>query len=280
VGVRRLTLIEHPTMAIKRYRVTPGRPFRWSGVHPDDHGHFKNEAAAFEKTEAHIAKLDPLQERLYAEGKRSLLIILQAIDTGGKDGTIRHVMRGINPQGCNVTSFKVPTPEERSHDFLWRIHKEIPAKGLIGIFNRSQYEDVLVTLVHGEISRAEAEDRYREINAFERELVQNGTTILKFYLAISKDEQRRRLQARADDPQKRWKFSPGDLVERRYWDAYMKAYSHACSATSTKHAPWYVIPANHKWYRNYLVAKIVAATLKKMDPHFPSSHRPSHLRVK
>ncbi|HXD23713.1 MAG TPA: polyphosphate kinase 2 family protein [Gemmatimonadaceae bacterium] len=280
MALRGLISIEHRIMHIKRYRVTPGRPFRRSGADPDDHGGFKNEADAFERTEAHIARLNPLQERLYAEGKRSLLIILQAIDTGGKDGTIRHVMRGINPQGCNVTSFKAPTPEERSHDFLWRIHRAVPAKGMIGIFNRSHYEDVLVTRVHGDISRAEAGDRFREINAFERELVQNGTTILKFYLAISKDEQRRRLQARVDDPQKRWKFSTGDLAERRYWDKYMRVYADACSATSTKHAPWYVIPANHKWYRNYLVAKIVAATLEKMDPQFPSSRGPSHIRVK
>ena len=265
---------------MRRFELKPGSTLRWKDIDPDDHGDFKSEAEAFGKTAAHIAKLDPLQERLYAESKRSLLIILQAIDTGGKDGTIRHVMGGINPQGCNVTSFKVPTPEERSHDFLWRIHKAVPAKGLIGIFNRSHYEDVLVTRVHGELSAADAKDRFREINHFEHELVQNGTTILKFYLAISKDEQRRRLQARVDDPQKRWKFSPADLVERGHWDAYMKAYTNACSATSTKHAPWYVIPANHKWYRNYLVAKIVAATLKHMDPRFPSSRGPSHIRVK
>src|SRR6185312_248187 len=158
-------------MHIKRYRVTPGRRLRRSCADPDDHGGFKNEADAFERTGAQIARRKPLQERLYAEGKRSLLIILQAIDTGGKDGTIRHVMRGINPQGCNVTSFKVPTPEERLHDFLWRIHREVPAKGLIGIFNRSHYEDVLVTSVHGKISRGEARARFDEINAFERELV-------------------------------------------------------------------------------------------------------------
>ena len=265
---------------MRRFALRPAGSLRWSDIDPDDHGDFKNEADAFEKTEAHIVKLDPLQERLYAEGKHSLLIILQALDTGGKDGTIRHVMRGVNPQGCNVTSFKPPTPEERSHDFLWRIHKAVPAKGLIGIFNRSHYEDVLVTRVHGDVTAKEAKARYREINRFERELVENGTTILKFYLAISKDEQRRRLQARVDDPQKRWKFSPADLAERRHWDAYMKVYAEACSATSTKHAPWHVIPANRKWYRNYLVAKIVAATLKKMNPKFPAIAGPSRIRVK
>jgi PPK2 family polyphosphate:nucleotide phosphotransferase len=265
---------------MRRYALKPAGTLRWKDIDPAGHGDFKNEADAFEKTEAHILKIDPLQERLYAEGKQSLLIILQAIDTGGKDGTIRHVMRGINPQGCNVTSFKVPTPEECSHDFLWRIHKAAPAKGLIGIFNRSHYEDVLVTCVHGELSAADAKVRFKEINQFEHELVRNGTTILKFYLAISKDEQRRRLQARVDDPAKRWKFSPADLAERRHWDAYMKAYAKACEATSTPHAPWYVIPANHKWYRNYLVAKIVAATLKEMHPKFPSPVTTSHIRVK
>ena len=265
---------------MRRYALKPAGTLRWRDIDPGDHGEFTNESDALEKTEAHIKQIDPLQERLYAEGKRSLLIILQALDTGGKDGTIRHVMRGINPQGCTVTSFKVPTPEERSHDFLWRIHKAVPAKGLIGIFNRSHYEDVLATCVHGEVTRGEAKDRFREINRFEQELVQNGTTILKFYLAISKDEQRRRLQARVDDPQKRWKFSAADLAERRHWDSYMKAYAAACAATSTKHAPWYAIPANHKWYRNYLVAKIVAATLKKMRPAFPAIHGPSHIRVK
>ncbi|HEY2849423.1 MAG TPA: polyphosphate kinase 2 family protein [Gemmatimonadaceae bacterium] len=258
----------------------PTGSLRWSDIDPDDHGDFKTEADAQAKTEAHIAKLDALQERLYAEGRQSLLIVLQALDTGGKDGTIRHVMRGLNPQGCHVTSFKVPTPEERSHDFLWRVHKEVPARGMIGIFNRSHYEDVLVTRVHGDVSPAEAKDRFRAINRFEQQLAENGTTILKFYLAISKAEQRRRLQARVDDPQKRWKFSTGDVAERRHWDAYMKVYADACAATCTPHAPWYPVPANHKWYRNYLVAKIVAATLKKMHPRFPVSRGPSNIRIR
>jgi PPK2 family polyphosphate:nucleotide phosphotransferase len=210
-----------------------------------------------------------LQERLYAERKRGLLIVLQAVDAGGKDGAIRHVMKGINPQGCRITSFKVPTPEELAHDFLWRVHQHVPARGFIGVFNRSHYEDVLVTRVHELIADSEVQNRFEEINDFERMLVGNGTTILKFYLAISKDEQRRRLQARLDDPRKHWKFSPSDLAERRFWDRYLKAYAEAISATSTKHAPWFVIPANHEWYRNYLVAKIIVATLKKMDPQYP-----------
>ena len=264
----------------KQYRVPPGRRLHWSDVNPDDHGAFGKEEDALDATEASIRTLDPLQERLYAEGRRSLLIILQALDTGGKDGTIRHVMREINPQGCQVTSFKAPTPDERSHDFLWRIHNHVPAKGMIGIFNRSHYEDVLVTRVHGDISSKEVARRFREINDFERMLVHNGTTIVKLFLAISKDEQRRRLQARVDDPQKRWKFSPADVTERRYWDRYPQVCAEACSATSTKHAPWYVIPANHKWYRNYLVAKIVAGTLEKMNPRFPPPPSTARIRIR
>jgi PPK2 family polyphosphate:nucleotide phosphotransferase len=258
-----------PMKDSKRYRVKPGHRVDWADVDPDDHGRFKKEQDALAETEEIILGIDPLQERLYAERTRALLIILQALDTGGKDGTIRHVMRGINPQGCAVTSFKVPTPEERDHDFLWRVHQHVPAKGLIGIFNRSHYEDVLVTQVHGLITDSEAERRYREINEFERMLANSGTTVLKFYLAISKDEQRRRLQARLDDPDKRWKLSPGDLTERRYWNRYPEVCADVLSATSTKHAPWYIIPANHKWYRNYLVAKVVVATLKRMDPRYP-----------
>ncbi len=265
---------------MKRYTVTPGQTLHWSGVNPDDHGDFANEADSLDETEACVRKIDPLQERLYAEGQRSLLIILQGMDTSGKDGTIRHVMRGINPQGCQVTSFKAPTPDERSHDFLWRIHQHVPQKGLIGIFNRSHYEDVLITRVHRDISAKESARRFKEINDFERMLVHNGTTIVKCFLAISKSEQRRRLQARVDDPQKRWKFNPADLTERRLWDQYAKAYTEALSATSTKHAPWYVIPANHKWYRNYLVAKIVRGTLKQMNPKIPPAAVSSRIKVK
>lgn len=253
----------------KEYQAKPGHRFHPDDVDSDDRGPFAKKEEAVEETEKSIKELDHLQERLYAEGNRSLLIVLQAIDTGGKDGTIRHVMKGINPQGCRVTSFKEPTPEEMAHDFLWRIHRHVPAKGNVGIFNRSHYEDVLVTRVHDLISDEEAEKRFREINDFEKMLARNGTTVLKFYLAISKEEQKRRLQSRLDDPHKHWKFSLADLKERRYWDRYPKVYSDAISATSTKHAPWYAIPADHKWYRNYLVANVIVATLKEMDPHFP-----------
>jgi PPK2 family polyphosphate:nucleotide phosphotransferase len=256
---------------IKKYRVKPGHKVNLSEFDPNERGHFESEADVIAETTDSIQKLDLLQQRLYAEGKRGLLIVLQAVDTGGKDGTIRHVMKGINPQGCRVTSFKVPTPEERAHDFLWRVHQHVPAKGFIGIFNRSYYEDVLVTRVHRLISDQEEERRFEEINAFERILVENGTTILKFYLGITRDEQRRRLQERIDDLDKRWKFSSNDLIERRSWNRYPKIYAETISATSTKHAPWFLIPANHKWYRNYLVAKILVATLEKMNPQFPDN---------
>lgn len=256
---------------IKQYRIKPGLRFHSDDVDPNDKGQFDSPEDVFEETEKFIGELDSLQERLFSESKQSLLIILQALDTGGKDGTIRHVMRGINPQGCHVASFKVPTPEEASHDFLWRIHRHAPAKGTITIFNRSHYEDVLVTRVHGVISAGEAKRRFREINEFESALAANSTTIVKFYLAISRDEQKRRLQARVDDPHKRWKFSPNDLKERRYWDRYAKTYEEVVSATSTIDAPWYVIPGNHKWYRNYLVAKTLVATLQEMDPQYPAA---------
>jgi PPK2 family polyphosphate:nucleotide phosphotransferase len=254
---------------MKKYRVEPGRRIDWDDVDPDDRGHFDKKEEAREETEELIQQLDLLQERLYAESKQGLLIVLQAIDAGGKDGTIRHVMRGVNPQGCQVTSFKVPTAEELRHDFLWRIHRHVPEHGFIGIFNRSHYEDVLVTRVHELISDKEAEKRFREINDFEKMLANSGTNVVKFFLAISKDEQRRRFQARLDNPHKRWKFSPNDLKERGYWDRYQKYFAEMISATSSKHAPWYIIPGNHEWYRNYLVAKILVATLKEMDPKYP-----------
>ena len=251
------------------HRLAPGRRVRWDRFDAAACGDPAAKQAIIAETATIVARLDPLQERLYAEGRRSRLVILQAIDTGGKDGVIRHVMRSLNPQGCVVTSFKVPTPEERNHDFLWRIHKAVPAKGMIGVFNRSHYEDVLVTRVHGLITPSEARARIRHINDFERLLVESGTTVLKFFLVISKEEQRRRLQARLDDPHKRWKFSPGDLVERGSWDRYAEVNADVLSATSTRHAPWYLIPADHKWYRNYVVARTLLHTLTRMHPRFP-----------
>jgi PPK2 family polyphosphate:nucleotide phosphotransferase len=255
------------------HRIAPGTRVRWDRFNTAECGDVTAKDARIADTERIVAQLDPLQERLYAEGRRSLLVILQAIDTGGKDGVIRHVMRSLNPQGCVVTSFKVPTPEERNHDFLWRVHKAVPAKGMIAVFNRSHYEDVLVTRVHGLITPADAKRRMHHINEFERLLVDSGTTVLKFFLAISKDEQRRRLQARLDDPHKRWKFSPNDLIERKSWTRYAAANAEVLSATSTTHAPWHLIPADHKWYRNYVVARTMLDTLKGMDPKFPPAPR-------
>jgi len=253
---------------MKKIHLLPGH-HHWNRFDPEDTRPFKDKAEAKPETEKLLKQLDDLQYRLYAEGKRALLIVLQGMDTSGKDGTIRHVMSGVSPQGCRVTAFKVPTPEERAHDFLWRIHRAVPPAGSIGIFNRSLYEDVLVTRVHGEISDEEAKHRFHRINEFEKLLVKSGTTILKFYLGISKHEQRKRLENRLNDPQKRWKLSLADIAERKFWDRYQKYYAEAIKATSTRHAPWYLIPANHKWYRNHLVAHVIVKTLRSMDPQYP-----------
>ena len=215
-------------------------------------------------------QLRDLQERLYAEGKQSLLVVLQAMDTGGKDGAIKHVFQGVNPVGVHVASFKAPTPIELAHDFLWRIHQRAPAKGDIVIFNRSHYESVLIERVHDLVPKSTWQARYEQINEFEAMLVSEGTTVLKFFLYISKDEQRERLLARLDHPHKTWKFNPADIAERKLWDAYMAAYEDAINKTSTDHAPWHVVPANHKWYRNYFVSKTLVETLEKMDPQYPA----------
>jgi PPK2 family polyphosphate:nucleotide phosphotransferase len=267
---------------MKEYVVSSHKKFKLSKCDPADTGDFPSNEEGRKKALAHtqkiLLKLDSLQELLYASASRALLIVLQAIDTGGKDGTIKHVMSGINPQGCKVASFKVPTPLDRAHDFLWRIHQEVPPKGYIGIFNRSHYEDVLVTRVHGLISKKVQEKRLREINDFEKILHQDGTTILKFFLHISKEEQRQRLIERARDPKKHWKFSVNDLKERKYWDSYQKAFQETLRATSTDYAPWIVVPANHKWYRNLVVGKFVVETLEKMDLKFPPA--PSDINFK
>jgi len=258
---------------MKKYRVHFDTPFRLKDYSPGDSGDFrdneKDHEEVEEKTLKLLGKLDDLQQMLYADGRKSLLIVLQAMDTGGKDGTIKHVMRGVNPQGCKVASFKAPTPFEAAHDFLWRVHQQVPPKGNIGIFNRSHYEDVLVTRVHGMIDRKTAEYRYKEINNWEKMLHRNGTTIVKFFLHISKDEQRRRLQDRAKDPKKHWKFSINDLGERKFWSSYQKVFQDTLRATSTDYAPWYVIPANHKWYRNLVVAKIIVDALEDMKLSYP-----------
>jgi PPK2 family polyphosphate:nucleotide phosphotransferase len=224
-------------------------------------------------------ELAGLQERLYAEGERSLLVVLQAIDAGGKDGTIKHVFRGLNPAGSRVVSFKVPSEEERSHDFLWRVHARTPAKGEVVVFNRSHYEDVLVVRVHDLVPEKVWRPRYEFINDFEANLAAAGTRIVKLYLHISKEEQAERFRARLDDPSKRWKFRTGDLEERKRWDDYVGAFEEAISRTSTDHAPWYVIPADRKWYRNWAVSRILVETLEDMDPRYPPAEDLSGVEV-
>jgi PPK2 family polyphosphate:nucleotide phosphotransferase len=253
---------------MERYRVKPGRPLRLDSADAEETGGYrKNEegkAKAQAATAELVAKLDRLQERLYANGSRALLIVLQGMDTSGKDGTIKSVMSGVNPQGCKVVSFKAPSTKELAYDFLWRVHQEVPPKGFIGIFNRSHYEDVLITRVHGWVSKKDVRRRFEQIREFEQLLVESGTAILKFFLHISKDEQKERLEARIRNPEKRWKFNEGDLEERKLWEPYMKAFKDMLSATSTAYAPWYVVPADHKWYRNLVVARVVVEALESM----------------
>ena len=253
-----------------QYGVPVNAKLDLSTINPDDTGDFTHQKEASKALKKLRKELRALQDRFYAWNQKSLLIVLQAMDTGGKDGVIKHVMRGVNPQGVHVASFKVPTPEEMAHDYLWRVHKVTPKKGQIGIFNRSHYEDVLVVRVHNLVPEAKWSRRYEQINRFEEHLAENDTVILKFYLHISKDEQAKRLQARLDDPNKRWKFSKGDLKERQRWDDYMQAYTDALQKCSTPHAPWYVIPSNHKWYRNYVIAKIIIETLNNINPQYPA----------
>jgi PPK2 family polyphosphate:nucleotide phosphotransferase len=254
----------------KELIATPGKQVKLDKWDPEDTlGWDKNHKmkASLEKT---IEKLDGLQYLLYAEHKRALLIVLQGLDAAGKDGTIRHVMAGVNPQGCRVTSFKTPTSQELAHDFLWRIHKAVPPIGDIGIFNRSHYEDVLVVRVHNLVPKEVWSRRYDEINDFERTLGDNNIKILKFFLHISKDEQRGRFQERIDDKDRRWKISEADFAERKYWDEYTKAYEAALTECSTKHAPWYVIPSNKKWFRNLAVSHIIVETLEELHMKFPA----------
>jgi PPK2 family polyphosphate:nucleotide phosphotransferase len=230
-------------------------------------GHDK--AGAVETEAALEARLTSLQERLWAEAKHPVLIVLQGIDAAGKDGTIRHVMDAFNPQGCSVVGFKVPTPLELAHDYLWRVHPNTPAKGTISIFNRSHYEDVLVVRVHELVPETVWRPRYRHINEWERMLTDEGTTIIKLFLYIDRDEQRQRLEARRDDPTKSWKFSSRDLAERELWDRYVEAFEECLERTSTSYAPWHLVPANRKWFRNLAVSRIVAETLEALDPQYP-----------
>jgi PPK2 family polyphosphate:nucleotide phosphotransferase len=249
-------------------QVRPGGRVDLSKVDPaETHGRTKAKSAA--ELEAGLERLSDLQDRIWAEGRHKVLVVLQGIDAAGKDGTLRHVMSAFNPQGCPVTSFKAPSSEELAHDYLWRVHRAVPGKGEIGVFNRSHYEDVLVVRVHGLVPEEVWSRRYDEINAFERLLANEGTTIVKFFLYIDRDEQRARFQARLDDPTKRWKFRLGDLEERKRWDEYIAAFEDVLERCSTDVAPWYLIPANHKWFRNLAVARILADTLDDLKPRYP-----------
>ncbi|CAN5567872.1 polyphosphate kinase 2 family protein [soil metagenome] len=258
-----------PDPFAKRFIVEPGKKVSLAKHDPRDDSAFRDKAAAKEQTAADGAAIDKLQDRLFAEGTRALLIVLQGIDSSGKDGTIRSVFNTCGPIGVSLTPFRAPSQEERDHDFLWRIHKAVPARGMLGIFNRSHYEDVLVVKVRKLASPETVEGRYDEINEFERMLTRNGTRILKFMLNISKDEQAERLRDRVANPDKRWKFNPDDLADRALWDDYMKAYETALARCSTPHAPWHVIPADRNWVRNAAIARITRETLEDMNPQYP-----------
>ena len=255
---------------MKRYRVKPGARInlgRWDPAETNGFDGGKGEAA--DELSRLNRKLEDLQELLYAEHRHKVLVVLQAMDTGGKDGTIRHVFEGVNPQGVRVASFKAPTPEELDRDYLWRVHRQVPGKGEMVIFNRSHYEDVLVVRVKKLVPPKVWRKRYVQIQDFERMLAEEGTTILKFFLHISPEEQKKRLEARRDEPHKRWKFNPDDLGERKRWPAYREAYEEAISRTSTPWAPWYVVPADRKWYRNLVVAKVLVETLESLNMRYP-----------
>lgn len=251
------------------YRVKPDEKVNLSKMDPGDTDERKDKEAAEEDLARYVAELRQLQYLLYAENKRSLLICLQAMDAAGKDGVIRHVFSSVNPQGCRVAPFKAPSKDELEHDFLWRIHAQTPAKGEIAIFNRSHYEDVLVARVHELVPKEVWSKRFGIINDFEKMLTDQGTVILKFFLHISKDEQLQRFKDRLDDPAKQWKISDYDYSERKRWDEYQRAYEDALEKTSTKHAPWFVIPANHKWFRNLAVSNIIVHTLRDMEMKTP-----------
>jgi PPK2 family polyphosphate:nucleotide phosphotransferase len=254
-----------------RYRVEPGEKVRLADIDPNETEHYKKKKEVRDELKTQRLRIEELQARLYAERRQSLLIVLQAMDTGGKDGTIRGVFAGVNPQGCQVWSFKAPGTEELEHDFLWRYHLRTPPRGMITIFNRSHYEDVLITRVKQMITEDVWRHRYHMINEWEHTLTLNNTTILKFYLYISKDEQKRRLESRLQDPNKHWKFSSNDIKERAFWDQYQLAFEDAINNCSTEYAPWYVVPANNKWYRNLVIARTIADTLEAMNPQYPAA---------
>lgn len=268
----------------EKFRVNPGHSLSLDTFNCSDTGHFTDKIYATDQLEDDKKRMTELQDIFYADNRYSLLLIFQAMDTAGKDGAIKHVMGGINPQGCQVTSFKHPSEEESGHDFLWRHYKAMPENGRIGIFNRSHYENVLICRVHPELTVGQRipgissvddigkdfwQERFRQIREFEKTSVANGTVILKFFLHISREEQRERLLSRINDPSKHWKFSFSDIRERNYWDQYMKAYEDALVHTSTEQAPWYVIPSDKKWFSRMLIASIIVQTLEKLPLRYP-----------
>ena len=267
---------------LDRYRITKGRKFRLKDVDPKDTYGLTSELKAEAKTllQEGVRTLAEMQDKLYAQDRWSVLLIFQAMDAAGKDGTIKHVMSGVNPQGCDVASFKAPSTEELDHDYLWRCMPYLPNRGHIGIFNRSYYEEVLVVRVHPELLKAEKlppqlvtkriwEERYEDINDFERYLTRNGTVIRKFFLHVSKEEQKKRFLERLTEPEKNWKFSATDVRERAYWDDYMEAYEQMIRATATPHAPWFVVPADNKWFTRLVVAAAVFHAMEELDLHYP-----------
>ena len=256
-------------MAKQPFTLAPGVKFCLNDFDPDYTGKYDDNDDAKKQTKKNLERLSELQEMLYAQGKKALLIVLQGMDTAGKDGTIAHVMGAFNPQGVLVCPFKVPSPEELAHDYLWRVHKVTPPRGMVAIFNRSHYEDVLVVRVAKLAPEEVWRKRYEHINDFERILSDNGVTLVKLFLHISREEQAERLRERQETPSKQWKFSPGDLEVRKQWDDYMAAYEDALTQCNTEYAPWYVVPANRKWYRNLVVSSILMETMEKMGLRYP-----------
>ena len=262
------------------FRVTDGKKFQLKKIDPDNTGKLKSKESAQDLLEAGVEKLRELQEKLYAQDKWAVLLIFQAMDAAGKDGTIKHVMSGINPQGCHVVPFKAPTSHELDHDFLWRSSVALPQRGQIGIFNRSYYEETLVVRVHPQLLHGQKlpeslvhksiwDERFEDINAYERYLTRNGVIIRKFFLHVSRDEQKKRFLERLEQPEKNWKFAMGDITEREFFDDYMAAYEDTIRRTATEHAPWYVVPADHKWFTRAVVAEAIVETLESLDLRFP-----------
>jgi PPK2 family polyphosphate:nucleotide phosphotransferase len=274
----------------KSFRIDDGRHFRIKDFNPADTGHWHSKEHAQQALEDDIARMAELQNKLYAEGSWAVLLIFQALDAAGKDGAIKHVMSGVNPEGCQVYSFKAPSQEELQHDYLWRTTRDLPERGRIGIFNRSYYEEVLVVRVHPEILQSQKvptslvtkdiwEQRFEDIRCFERHMARNGTVIRKFFLHLSKKEQKQRFLARLDEPQKNWKFSADDIHERKYWDDYQKAYEEMIQNTASEHAPWYVVPADNKWFTRLTISAAIVEALEELDLSYPKVDAARHKQL-